>query len=264
MLTLQELRCYVRRRLGSSAMNVELTDEDIDTGIEEGIDEINTRVPGEGYAHIDVTSAQKRYVINQRLLIDVTDLNFLNPKQATGSLSENPFLNINFNMGGGVPTDLTWVPPTSSNRSSMYTNTIGSQKDAGRVFSSLPIWDGDWEFNEDTSVREFALYIDIAEGFPEYLVTYRFLYEREATDADDRGLPSLTKTLEGWLKKYSVAASRELLGDIRNKWHGVPGPETMSTAEMDGESQITRGRESKEKLLEELQNMQRQLPPVVA
>lgn len=263
-LTLQELRCYVRRRLGGSAVNIELTDEDIDICIEEGLDEINTRVPGEAYASIDVSPAQQRYIIDQRLLIDVTDLQFLNPRQATGSLSENPFLNINFNMGGGVPTDLTWVPPTSSNRSSQYTNTIGSQKDAARVFSSTPIWDADWELNETTGEREYVLYVHLAEGYPEFQVSYRYLFERELSDATDRGIPSLTKTLDGWLKKYAAAAAREIVGDIRNKFKGVPGPDTMSSADMDGESQIERSEKKREELIEELKGMQRQLPPVIA
>lgn len=264
MIVLEELRIYTRRRLGGSALTVEINSCDIDAVVEEGMDAINQHLPGRAWDSISASPSQKRYVITQRLIIDIVDVQFMNPLQATGRLAENPFMNANFNMGGNAPGDLTWVPGHTDRRLTEYFMTLATSEDSAKMFSDFPIYETDWEYNESTGDREFVLYLDIPEDLPEYYVSYEYLYRREVSDSNDRGFPTLGPGLENWLKRYTVAGCRELMGDIRNKFHGIPGPETLSAGEVDGADQIQRGREDKERLLDELRGMNRQMPLVIA
>ena len=54
-----------------------------------------------------------------------------------------------------------------------------------------------------------------------------------------------------WIKKYTVALSKELLGIIRSKYASMPLP--TGEVQMDGEALKAEGREEKQQLLEELQ-----------
>ena len=53
-----------------------------------------------------------------------------------------------------------------------------------------------------------------------------------------------------WIRKYTYALSKELLGIIRSKYSSMPIPDGEVT--LDGEALNTEGREEKQQLLEEL------------
>ena len=53
-----------------------------------------------------------------------------------------------------------------------------------------------------------------------------------------------------WIRKYTYALAKELLGIIRSKYSSMPIPDGEVT--LDGEALKTEGREEKQQLLEEL------------
>lgn len=250
------LRHYVNRRLGSSSLNVEIDDEDINIILEEALGLINRYVPRDRCVLLSAASSQKRYVINHRGLIGVKSVRFMNTSQLTGDISENPFLDTDL-------TSLTSINDTQNILSSYHLG-LAMAEDRRRLFSSDPVWDAAWEFNETTRLNEYALYIDLPDDETAYKVTYEYSYKYEISDDQEAGITTLTPDLESWLRKYVVAACRELLGDIRNKFGGIPLPDGAGSAgPIDGERQIERGREDMRSLEEDLKKMRKQLPPLI-
>ena len=252
MLTLAELRADIRRRLGGSKVCVELTDADIDSAITQALDQLTRYFPGESLAAISSSPSQTRYVISHRLLIGVTDVFFMNPQQASDRITDNPFLNVNI-----LGNEMVW----EAGGAEIYLQ-LGYIEDLRRILSSHPEWQGLWEYNETTGKQEYALYMDLPVGFTEYYTSYRFIWGYEASDSRDRGLPAVRRTFEAWVRDYARAEARELLGDIRNKFGGIPQADG-GVSEIDGDSQITRAREDKDKLLEDMENRQRQIPVII-
>lgn len=258
MLTIAELRADVRRRLGGSKLCVELIDSDIDSAITNALAQLTRYVPGESLAALtNASSTQKRYVVNQRLLVGVTDVYFMDPNQVHDEISDNPFLNVNLagyiNISGSE-----YIGEAAG--SEVYLQ-LGYFEDLRRFLSSAPEWQGLWEYNPATNKREYAVYVDIPTGFVEYWVSYRYTWAYEGSDAQDRGLPSIPPTFEAWVRDYVRAEAREILGDVRNKFGGIPQADG-GVSETDGERQIERAREDKEKLLEDLTGRQRQIPAI--
>jgi hypothetical protein len=55
---------------------------------------------------------------------------------------------------------------------------------------------------------------------------------------------------KNWIQKFALACAKELLGEIRGKYKSLPGPQ--GGAQLNGEELVARGREDKDKLIEEL------------
>lgn len=72
-------------------------------------------------------------------------------------------------------------------------------------------------------------------------------------------LPYSTITQPGrqWIRQYTLALSRELLGLVRSKFQTIPIPNSDLT--LNGEALVAQGREDKEKLTTQLQDFLKQL-----
>jgi len=282
-LTVRSLTQYVRTRLGGSRRCVELSDEDILTGIADALATLSRMMPLEGFDAIpNVSSAVTRYVVDKPNLIDVADVEFMDAGMY-GSAEEFPFGTfLEKPAGTAVTASLYGTGGAMDAKLAERYLQLSYMQDERKMASMQPTWRGAWEVvtvpptprqasraskrgrkARSETKRVYALYIDVDDGFQKYRVSYRYLYGYSADDNPLLGLPAITLNYEAWIGDYSVACCRILLGDIRSKFGAIPLGDGQP-GEIDGKDQILRGERDKEKLELDLFNRQRVNPIVFA
>lgn len=255
-MLMADLIAQIEKKIGASGVVIELSPEDYVLAITEALDELSRYVPGEANASLAVSPSIKRYVVNHKNLIDVLDVQFLDDKQASGNLSENPFLN--FNTNGTTPL----LGGVSQQLSEEYL-TLSYNESARVVMSSDPLSQSGWEYNEDTGENEYAIYVDVPSDTT-YRASYRYLFTYDATDDKQCGLPRLRPPMIPWVRDFATACARDILGQIRDKFKGISSPDGMTETGVDGADQIARAQQEKERLIEDIKNRQRHLPILIA
>ena len=90
------------------------------------------------------------------------------------------------------------------------------------------------------------------------------MYAFHYTPNDDpkTGLCWIPNSMHSWIEMYVLAGAKVILGGrIRDKFKGIPSPEG-NDLQIDGEQMLREGREDLQMLREDIDGMQRQLPPI--
>jgi len=254
-LNLTDLRTYIRRRLGSPAIVVELTDEQINDTIRDAIDLYNRHLPGQGVSALAATGTQKRYTIDQPGLIGVIEMQFVRRTQLGSADLNNPF----------VLDYATKFPEYAAD----YEQLLSSLKDARRVFSSLPEWRGGWEEDKVPSSATYGQYIYVVYvdlptysvlAIP-YQVAYFFTWARTPDDDPQLGIGTIPQPHHQWVKDYCVALAKATLSIVRGKFGGIPSPDgadmALDQAELSAQAEADLAR-----LREDIAEMQESIPPI--
>lgn len=226
--TIDQLRQYITRQLGSPVWNVEITNQQILDGINDALGLFSQWVPKLSYHALRLARAQYEYLEGVDIGQGIAQIDFVAP---------NP-----------VPTEIFYgnlIDPAPLFRTGLdeYDTFLRWRKVWMRVTSVQP----DWRYDDHRQI----LYIhNPIERYHCGIVCYR---NWETTQ-------TLSQTGAIWVKEYALEASRYLYGEILSKFGGaIPGP--LKDLKLD-----TAKRDKAEKKLEmlrdKLQGMQ-ELTPIM-
>jgi len=247
-LTREVLFESIKSTLGGSDVDVELGDRDLERGSNAASQLLARFFPQRGHHVIGVASTVSKYLIDVANIVGVLDVV---PFETAGRLEHFPYAT-------------SYIDRTLEQ---------GHMEDRSQVFQDFPEWHWQFEAEEveispsETEVQNRAyLYINLSEStFTDVFlrrpthVDVLFAWYIEPSDDKYVGLPRLPFDQEEWFVDYATARCREILGDKRNKFGGIPGPDGQ-TFQIDGDGQIQRARDDMRRLREDLQARARQLP----
>lgn len=191
--TADQLKNYVIRQLGGPVWNVELTNQQILDCIQDSLSLFSQWVPRPGYGNVILTRGQFRYLEGVDVGFGVVRVDFVEP---------NP-----------VPTEIFYgnlINPAPLFRTGLdeYDSFLRWRKTWQRVTSIRP----DWLYDEG----EETLYIH--NPIERYQAGVFTVWPYTRTE-------DLNMTGADWVKRYSVAKARYMLGELWSKFSGaVPGP----------------------------------------
>jgi len=224
--TIDQLRAYIQRQLGSPVWEVEITAQMILDNINDALGLYSQWVPNERVGNVILIRGQFRYLVGVDVDQGVSRVEFVEP---------NP-----------VPTEIFYgnlINPAPLFRLGLdeYDTFLRWRKTWQRVTSVKP----DWYYDEG----EQALYIH--NPIERYQAGVFFLSGFTRTEG-------LTMVGAQWVKEYALEKSRYHLGDLWMKYSGyLPGPlQNLQLDQQKRERAETRMKELREKL----QGMQRFAP----
>lgn len=227
--TVAQLSNYIMRQLGSPTWQVELSNQQILDCIQDALSMFSQWVPNIKVGGLSMVRGQYRYLDGEDVGLGVAKVEFVEP---------NP-----------VPTEIFYgnmINPAPLFRLGLdeYDTFLRWRKTWQRVTSVRPDW-----FYDD---MEHCLYIhNPIERYHAGIFCY-WLHERTE---------NLTVTGADWVKKYSLAKSRYLLGEIWMKFSGaIPGP--AQNLQLD-QARRDKAQEEINKLEEQLRGMQLHTPAVL-
>jgi len=262
-----EIREWVRRHLGASAIEIELTDGDIDTAIGDACRVLNRYVPGIGTDVLGSLGAgtgggnevilgssfarNTRFFVDHKGLIDVIDVNFVRKLQFTDFIGiENPFY-------------LDAVMRTFQGGSAAeYFGDLTYMEIAKKNFSSYPEWRTEWVYDPEEKRMRLSLYIDVSSlgvSFEFYDIGYVYTFRYEASDDPQNGIGTIPVSYEDWFRRYTVASAKQILGRILRKYDGIPSPFGGKIA-TDGASLLEEGKEEAKELEQDARDFRRTIP----
>lgn len=245
-LTLDKLRRTVQINLGYGAVNLELLTEHIDRGIESAYECLARYYPMHGWYAFSYNYSVQKYKIPVSNMVGVLNLEFGN----SGSRLEE------------APYYLRWVDRMIE---------LGDMYDAQKWFNDAIEWEVLPEMNTaDPPEEEWWVYIHTTQStfidtfarLPNFC-SCQFAWYIEPSDDPNIGVGRTRVDMYQWVKAYATAATRVILGDIRGKFGGIPGPNEGEILQMDGASQVERAESRMEKLEEDISERRRQLPMIV-
>jgi hypothetical protein len=241
---------WVRRKLGNSAVEVELKTEDMRQCLKQTISIYNRNRPQRAHAVLSANSTQKRYEISHPGLQGVVRVEFVRNSVVRGTV--DPF----------DPYSTHRVPFTTRSGITFgeYAQQQSYQEDSRRIVSSEPEWHGEWDRDDN----KYYLYVDITPGVG-YDVSYEYTWhvdDEKWGDDEPTGLNWIPDSDVDWVRAHTLACAKTILGRIRGKFHGVPMPDG-SDEENDYAELIQEGREDMEKLKEEIESRRRPLIPLI-
>jgi hypothetical protein len=239
------VRAEIETRLGISGVAVELCDRDFDSVLAEAVRQINRNVPPRAREALVVTTATKKYridnVVLPKKMIGVVNVEFVDPAYISQGI--DPFdpwwtLGAGMSIGGDTIAE--------------YEQKLVYMEQAREVMGSDASWQGSWEG------AEYYLYVDIRRPLQ---CAYEYTWRITPDDDVDTGIQLLPDSLIDWLLDYATARAKEILARIRNKFVGVPMPDG-SVSETDAGTILEEGRTDQKELLDMLKKRRRPLPPV--
>jgi len=241
---------WVRRRLGSSSVAVELETEDIRQCLLKTIVVYNRWRPQHAHSKLNIVSTQKKYEIDHPGLQGVSSVEFIRQSVVQGHVDPfDPYSVIRTPMTAGV--GLTFGE---------YANQLMYQEDARRIVSTEPEWYGQWEPQTDGSSK-YYLYIDVP-ATTLYECSYKYTWHVTPDNQKLTGMQHIPNGDVDWVLQFTHALAKEPLARIRGKFHGIPmpdgGEEDNDYAELMEES-----RAETERLEEELRLRSPPLDPVI-
>ena len=220
---MSQLASYIIRQLGSPTWNVELSNQQILDAIQDALGLYSQWVPNIKVGNLSLIRGQFRYLQGVDVGLGVAQVDFVEP---------NP-----------VPTEIFYgnlINPAPLFRTGLdeYDMFLRWRKTWMRVTSIRPDW-----FYDDT---EQALYIhNPIERYQAGIFCY---WPHERTE-------KLTLTGADWVKRFALAKSKLLLGEVWMKFSGaIPGP--VKDIQLDQQKR-EKAQEEVDKLMEQLKGMQR-------
>jgi hypothetical protein len=227
--TVDALKNYIIRQLGGPTWNVELTNQQILDCIQDGLSLYSQWVPNIKVGTLVLIRGQFRYLQGVNVGLGVARVDFVEP---------NP-----------VPTEIFYgnlINPAPLFRTGMdeYDTFLRWRKTWQRVTSIRPDW-----FYDD---MEEALYIH--NPIERYQAGVFCYWPHERTE-------KLPAAGADWVKRYALARSRLLLGEVWMKFSGaIPGP--AKDIQLD-QSKREKAQEEIDKLMEQLKGMQLHSPAMI-
>jgi hypothetical protein len=227
--TANQLMEYIRRQLGWPIWIVEMDPQQILDCIQDAMVEISKYRPRLRYGGVRLIPTQSRYLVGAPLGFGVVQVEFVDQLPTPMELFYG---------------NLIWPAPLLNTGLDDYDCFMRWRKTWMRVTSVQP----DWMY----SLPDQTLYL--------YNPIQRYHAGILAYDIWDK-VESLEIVEADWVKRFSLAKSRYLYGDILLKYSGaIPGPvkdiQLDSGKRAEGEKQITA-------LLQELRDMQTQTPIMI-
>ena len=227
--SLEQLSNYIQRQLGAPTWNVELTNQQILDCIQDALGLYSQWVPQIRVGNVPLVRGQFKYLAGADVGLGIARIDFVEP---------NP-----------VPTEIFYgnmINPAPLFRTGLdeYDMFLRWRKTWARVTSIRP----DWFYDE----AECALYIhNPIERYQAGIFAY---FPHMDTS-------KLTLTGADWVKRYSLARSRLLLGEVWMKFSGaIPGP--LQNIQLDQQKR-DKAQEEVDKLMEQLKGMQLSTPALI-
>ena len=227
--TVDQLKNYILRQLGAPTWQIELTNQQILDCIQDSLSMFSQWVPNVKVGNLMMVRGQFKYLDGEDVGLGVANVQFVEP---------NP-----------VPTEIFYgnlINPAPLFRLGLdeYDTFLRWRKTWQRVTSVRP----DWYYDDMAQ----ALYIH--NPIERYQAGVFCYWPWERTER-------LTMTGADWVKKYSLAKARYLLGEIWMKFSGaIPGPgQNLQLDQMrrdKAQEEITR-------LEEQLKGMQLHTPAMI-
>jgi len=248
VLTVDYLWDKVNRALGVSGVDIELVKADVEDTLEDALREYNRVRPHRIKSALAITAVQKKYQIDDLIpeLAGIVDVSFVR-EGVTGTV--DPFDPWFLYLGGSTGSAEGYTPAE-------YEQAKGNLKDAQKVFGSNPSWRGQWEPD-----GHYYLYIDVMSSTFPWLCSYTATIYLTMTDDADKGLPQIQRGDVKWVCDYCIAKSKLILSYVRGKYMGIPGPD--GDAQIDWDRLKEEGERDEEKLMEQLKDRRRPLPPII-
>ncbi|KKK89223.1 hypothetical protein LCGC14_2735270, partial [marine sediment metagenome] len=241
----------VERRLGESGVEVELTDEDHESSLQEAVGVYNRYRPQRQTVAVTVTHEQKRYPVDHPGIQGIVDLQFVRQTVHTTDVDPfDPYSVIHPPIG-------VYPGETFAN----YEQQLGYQEMSRQMVAAEPDWRAEWDRDPTTGERKLYLYIDVPETSP-YDVSYIYTWHVTPDNHTMTGMQHVPDGDADWIIQYVIAVAKQILARIRGKWHGVPMPDG-SEEDNDYAELAEEGRSEIEALLEDIKSRIRPLPPVI-
>jgi len=220
LLTDTAIKRYVRRMLGSPVIEVEITDEQIDEFITMALDVYGTYKPIEKIAQLNVLVQVQKYTLTStqvgRGIIEV-----FRPDLLRQPISLEQFDVFKYH------THLPNLDPGDFYQERVWWEEV--RRSAGS--------DDDWEFVPDPTTGGGTLYLNPIPS-DSYIGAYIYV--------DNPTMTEIPRTDDRWIKDYTLAMSKEVVGSIRRKFGTVQGQE--SSIQMDGDTLVSEGRDKRKDL----------------
>ncbi len=242
-MKMENLRTVIKTNLGAGGRVVELAQGDLDRGIAAALKKLGRYLPETGFCTIAVTPTVQKYVVAKPNIVGITDVTFFNP---------------------GSRVVLYPYPDAAVDNYLI----LGQMKDQEKLYNDLPEWEWlfDVDANDSYAEKCYVLVHFTSDSFLDRVgriptqIAIQYKWYIAPTDDLQTGLPRLKHDLHDWVEEYATEFCRVLLGDIRGKFAGIPGPTPGETLPIDAAGLIERGNARMAELMEEMRLRQRQLP----
>lgn len=227
--TIDQLKNYVIRQLGSPTWNIELTNQQVIDCIQDGLSLFSQWVPNIKLGNVMLIRGQHRYLDGEDVGLGIVQVDFVEP---------NP-----------VPTEIFYgnlINPAPLFRTGLdeYDSFLRWRKTWQRVTSIRP----DWIYDD----IEGVLYIH--NPIERYQAGIQAYWPHERTE-------NLTMTGSQWVKDYALSRSKLLLGEIFMKFSGaIPSP--LQNIQLDA-AKRDKAQAELDRLMEQLKGMQRHTPVLI-
>ena len=239
---LAAIKTIVSLNLGGGRVALELADDHFMRAIDATYKMVARWFPQYGYQILSVVPGGTK--------VQVTG------KNITGILDVTPF-----NTGGRfeeAPYYTRWVDRSTE---------LADMRDTQRVFGDEFEWRAMQEQDPLTYEEQWWVYnhftastfVDTFARIPTNICV-QFTWAIEATDDRKIGVGRTPLDLRQWVEDYSTARARLIVGDVRNKFSGIPGSSDESMLPTDGAFQTERADVAISKLEKDLQARRSTLP----
>lgn len=244
--TKAKMKSLIDSKLGASGRAVELREEDYATAVSAALKMLARWHPMISFKVIPISTGVQKYDLGVPNVLGVRDLTF-------------------FNNGGRFTA---YPYPDASVDHILILSQLKMQE---KAYGDLPQWEFQMEAigDADTAVETGFIYIymnsdsflDRAGRIPTH-ISVEYLSYIEYSDSKTVGLPRLRYDWQEWVDKYAVAEAKKILGGIRDKFKGIPGPDGNALS-INGESLIEQGEREITALTEDISQRARQLPILI-
>lgn len=247
-LTLSGVTDEVRTALGFSSIEVELEARDIEKCLRDALRRFNRVRPWRHRKALTISPTTKKYRLEKAAhpgLLGVSQVDFVTDTHRDDTLDP-------FDYEEQALAGLTAIGGESFGEIQWRRSYI---EDATRIVSAEPEWFAQWE--ED---GEYYIYIDIRRSPVRCSFTWTSAYTPD--DDPGTGMQWIEQGDVQWVLDFTCARAKQILGRVLGKHQGIitsdGGTDPTDHAELRQE-----GREDEEKLMEELKQRRRPLPPVI-
>jgi hypothetical protein len=231
--SLNEIREWIKRKLGSPPFCLEINESQLDDAIEEAILWYNGKKGLKKFALLLIDPAVQEYDVPDDC-IEVIDVFFFHKRY---------LLKDDFGFLWGIPFFGSWSPVAlfqgriATFHYSTFVQWLQYLEMGKRVLS----FEKDWEFRK--SDRKLILYgLGFSEGG---YIAYEYLAR-----IDENNLATMDPLDYKLIRDYALACAKEVLGRVRSKWRDIPV--VGGSTSLDGETLLSEAKEEKEKLEEKI------------
>ena len=227
--TVDQLKNYIIRQLGSPIWNVEITNQHVLDCIQDALGLFSQYVPNIKVGNLPMVRGQFRYLQGQPVGLGIVQIDFVEP---------NP-----------VPTEIFYgnlINPAPLFRTGLdeYDTFLRWRKTWMRVTSVRP----DWYYDEHLKCLYISNPIERYQAAIFFYSSYK----------DSKGLGPVGAE---WVREYSLEKSRYLLGELWSKFSGaIPGP--LQNLQLDQQKRQLANDRLKE-MRDQLKGMQKSAPIMI-